>query len=368
MPRVLQHVWAVVLLGLTACAQVPVEDFADYSRAFAEVRASGDLLLDDVSEAFAFAARHNAPAALPEPGPLPGRFDPAAFLVGDAGAAADPPEVAARRAALATVTAYNDALLMLAEGRSAADAAASVGRLGDQASRLSAMIGVGTNPLVGIAVGGLQEAVRIAESLRAQEAFKTALLAGSDDVHGILKALIADTPAMYDVVKQRLVFDLNERQAALNGPLNTMRTLAGAAAAPTGEFATGHTRIEAELSQAVSGILPAVRVELPASLDVNAPAYGQEVAAGLQVQLTRIRDIADEHEAVIVRAKAYHEVLGSYVVMIDRTGRALTAIEAVVASPPDPFDMARKLIRVGVDLKEKALSLRRDVLDLRAAR
>ncbi len=359
----------ILLLVLGACASPPVQEFRDYSQAFTEARVTSEVLLDDVALAMAVAdsreEQGSAEATTTEL--FPKSFDPTSVL--GAEAPGEPPAIAARRVALATVAQYNEVLLRLAEGRTVEEAGAGLGTLGERATQLASLAGAGANPLIGIGVSALQEAVKLAERARARREFEKAILSGYGSVQGILQALVNDTPTLYEIQKQRFQFELTDAQAEVNEVLNTMRELAGSFGPPRDgtALASEHERIETELSFALSNVLGrAVTLDLPPSRAGNAPAYSQQVSDSLGSQLDLLKSKSEEHQAIVEKINAYHAALGSYVAMLYQVQRALTTVKTLVETPQEPTEVARNVIRSGLELREKVQVLRAELGALRA--
>jgi hypothetical protein len=357
-----RRLFPIGFLLLGACAGAPpVEDFRAYSEAFTEARITGNVLLDDVAVAMDVAAARAQPAPPADaPKPLfPDSFDPASVIAPAAGGEA--PAIAARRQAFATVAQYNEILLELAEGRSAEEASAGVATLGDNVAALAKFAGSAANPLFGIGLSALQQAVALAERYRSREEFAQAILSGYGDVDGILQALIDDTPTLYEIQKNRFQLELTATRAEANRALNTMRALAAnfAAPAPASALAERHGRVERELSFALSGMLgQALQLTLPPSGAADAPAYSMQVADGLESQLAGIKDLADAHGATVARINDYHAALGSYVAVLDQARRSLAVVKAAVETPPEPGAVAREVITTAFELRRKVDDLR----------
>ena len=196
---------------LTACLGVPVESLRDYSEAFKQARDAGDLLLDEIS-----------PIVSGVSGGSTGRkcgtsklgyplcFEPTHVAADGSSRANEHESITARRDALATVALYNQMLLDLAEGKSAADFQTRIDGLSRLATAV-AQLGIVGGGLPALIAPGAAFATNMAtrfEQARANAAVRRAIIDSKADIQELLDALAFDTRHVYDVFRSAREKDL----------------------------------------------------------------------------------------------------------------------------------------------------------------
>ena len=191
--------WAVAVAG---CLAIPQQELTAYRDAFAETQRAGDLLYDEVS----LVVTANTPASeqgcVLDAAGIPVCFDPDA-VTGEVWRN-EHASVRARRIALALVTEYTQALVDLAEGKSADALVSRADNLRGLATDVLAFGGIagfslpaflGSQPLFA-AFTALAERL---ESLRAGVTIRQSLIAERETIREVVSLLIADTRTMYKI-------------------------------------------------------------------------------------------------------------------------------------------------------------------------
>jgi hypothetical protein len=182
--KVIQAALGLTVLTMLACTSVPTREFTSYKQAFADARTAGEQVLFDYSAAVKEYEQQRklqagTSSGTPVPAAIandrPANFNPAA-------APAEVPkieDVTVRIQAWDVVQRYNDVLLSLAEGKSAAQVSAAVDGL---------MQSLATFPLEDIAMavnsvtpylGVLKEVLALAEFERSRRKFVAAVKKGA---------------------------------------------------------------------------------------------------------------------------------------------------------------------------------------------
>ncbi len=224
-PRFAAVVRVVALaLLVAACAALPAERVGLYVDAFAEARVAGEAMyrqIDvDILAARGSAAGDPRQACLRPPDP-PSCFVPRRHADEDV----RDPDVRARLAAFETVAAYNDALVALASGASAARVGETFDRLAGTAQRLVMAVPVGqpaTSLLAPLGVAAARDLLTTVETARANVAARASIVEQADTVRALIDLLIDDTPTVYDIFRTSRSQGARQLRAA-GAPLEVQR-------------------------------------------------------------------------------------------------------------------------------------------------
>jgi hypothetical protein len=351
----------VLLIGLAGCVQVPVQPLNDYVSSFEEARSAGLLLIDEVAKSSAAIERRRAgPTAAASRAVIPETFDPEA--VTEEGADGVPALFAARRAAFDAIMDFNEVLIKLAEGRSVEEMRTDVAEIG-RAMPLLLSLAQTAVPGAGIVLTALGPALRQAEVARSRLEFRRAVIAGEDDVQNVIALLIRDTPALYDIQKNRYKLERDGALAAAGQVRRSMIAVASAYQAPSGADAAERNRLASEAGAILSRLLDQpVAVTLAASSSPAAPGYPAEANRQLAVFVTQLREVQAQALAAEQGKAAAYEAMRRYVLLLRKTQNSLTLLGQEVEAP-SPVT-AGDLLRVGTDVREHAVRLKGAVRQL----
>ena len=190
-------------LLLTACVAIPQQELTSYREAYLEAQKAGELLYDELSAAVVRAGGGPSEANCVRGRAAPACFDP--NVARDDGAAADIPSIRARRLALESVEIYNLAIIDVLEGKSGDALSVRIGELRDVAGDLLSLASISTGPLPALITGQsaalLGALVSRLENLAARQQARASLIENAEVVTEMIRLLIADTPAMYNLYK-----------------------------------------------------------------------------------------------------------------------------------------------------------------------
>lgn len=213
---VVAWVWLIAAAFLTGCVTFPTEDARTFAGAFQEARHAGDALLDKVSP---IAVEIEERAGIRSPAVVC-REDftgtPKCFALPTVGGGRlEPRDIAVRRIALDLITAYNEVLLDLAEGKSAAEVRTRLAGLAELASSALGLLGV-ANPAVA-ALPALQgpflDLVTRFERARVNVVARQAVVRGRQPIKGILAGLRQDAPILYEIYRADRLKDAVDARA-----------------------------------------------------------------------------------------------------------------------------------------------------------
>lgn len=187
---------ALVMAGISACAEVPQRELAIYVDAYNQARSSSEQVLTDLvasrEKIIAYraeeAARH---ARLPV---TRGEYVPPTKRKSGSG----PDAIAVRLAALALVSQYNDILVAIAEGQKMEAIQAKVEGAAVSATKLLSLAST-TIPGAGALTDLLKTVSSVAQKYADRQAFAEAIKAGVPMVKSILQFLIDETPLIVQV-------------------------------------------------------------------------------------------------------------------------------------------------------------------------
>lgn len=221
---------AVLFVGLWACASVPIKDVQLYVSTYEQVRAGGDLLLDEIAP-FVSASSAGPAGATRDcgvaKGGYPNCFVPLAALGAEGSRASEDIAIKARRTAIHSLMLYNSMLLDLASGKTVTE----IQQRFDELLKLVTVVGEiaavpsgGLSALVPVGAEIVRRLVTRLEQARVSALIREALIESKDDIQTLFQLLIEDTPRMYEIYKlarEKQVFELNDlkNRARLSGNL-----------------------------------------------------------------------------------------------------------------------------------------------------
>lgn len=345
-----------VALSLMGCSkQIPVAELVQYRAAFAEVHAVSEQILIDFAEAKAIAEASQDSRGVPAYGPH--RFDGA---LRDPGSW-QPPAVSVRRLSLRTINEYNNALLMLAEGKGADSVRAATGRFVDALGKL---IDAGGGSVPGLsAISSLaQTLAEQVEKARTRAEFEKAVRDGAPIVQKILDSLIAERQDHMDL---RLA-ETNLRQVEILDEIATgvrgIRALVGTRVGPPMDG----DEVRGEVQDALNAALEPGRIYPPIELAFGPDGDGlSEFSEADRVlvdeMVLRISKGVEAYLANIAQFEALRNALDGYGEMLENTGSMLDALVLALDRPRDFDDTAEELFEI-------AFGVKRDIEAIRSAR
>jgi predicted small secreted protein len=216
--RNLQWLSALVLAlaaVLAGCNTIAPQDIHTYADAFQEARKAGDLVLDQAAEMWRVTEiqKDETPqGCVKNKTGYYGCFDPILALKGTQ--ANDPPAIQVRRLAVETVSAYNAAILDIAEGRWTT---ASQLHLDDLTASLTGIIkiaGISGGGIAGFltpaATQSLTALVGALGGIRDAQLVRRAIIDGAPAVQGIILILSQDTPDLYAIYKSGKLIEFTD--------------------------------------------------------------------------------------------------------------------------------------------------------------
>jgi hypothetical protein len=204
---------------------VPIEDLRLYADAFHETRAAGHILLDKIAAIIATVPlttateqpegtdcsvdRHGAPRC----------FDPRLAVV--EARSWDPPSIAARRAALELIAAYNGMLIDLANGRDPRELQSRLGEVAELAGTILGLAGApaGLPALVPVVATGLNRLVERVGAARTAAVTRQEILDNRDTIKALLAQLKEDVPKLYEIYRVKRLDDRREALSQNNAEL-----------------------------------------------------------------------------------------------------------------------------------------------------
>jgi hypothetical protein len=363
----------VLLVMMSGCAQLPVEEVRRYSGAFEQVRGVTETLIEDFDNARKEVNRQRVAVAAPR---FPATFDPNTFLV----AAKRSEDVAARYAALDAVSKYNQALVALADGRGIESAKAAVGSVLGSAAVFLPQIGVAA-PIVSAVIVAVERARTQTEFVRAYRevthpdpacaqstpSAKPGVVVGGVAnaaqcgplIKAIFAILIADTTQYYD---QHVTFALRRSDQikqpgarTLSRSINTL-TARYAPPAPGSPLASEYLTLAAEYQRITAQFDPTE----PQSFRAGKETYDVDAQNELRGLIAGLREIGRQEQKIIDDLNTYHARLIDYVRLLEQTYAYLDAVGEALERPADVDALAGKVVELGS-------TLRRDGGDLRGA-
>ena len=360
-----------ILILLTACAgPPPVQEIRVYDAAFERTRSAGEAVLDEAASAVAVKEQTERERHGESEGLYPQSFDPESVSLDPE--AAVPDVIRVRYLALRTIADYNDALLALAEGRTLEQVQGQVAALGQTVEALLPLIGIAGGPLPGLALGGLQSAIAAAETARERAAVEHAILAAHADVDGIIAALIADTPDLYELLRTRRELELDAIDREMGDTWRSMTRLASAHRAATAPSEIKEiVETEQRARRAFASATPSSQIAgLPDLTLAPASQGGAPLDAATIRELdsgaARLEAAAARYMEGVQAIRLAHEAMKQYVLLLRRARQAMHDLKSAVAAPPGANVVLARIVDSGIELRHQADQVQRIVGALRA--
>jgi len=197
-----------MMFFVAGCLQVPVDEVRGYRDAFAQARAAGDLVLDEVALLAVgdSTSESGANCAIDRERGYRPCFDLSFALGPKKARQSEPPLIAVRRLSLSQIDSYNALLTAMAEGRSSEALISRVDGVLDAANAAASLAGhFGRTQFIGgvkaadLAVEAFKPLIAKLESARASNAAANSVLAARSDIETIISLLISETPAYYEL-------------------------------------------------------------------------------------------------------------------------------------------------------------------------
>jgi hypothetical protein len=356
------------LLTVIACTYVPVREFATYKQTFADARAAGEQVLFDYSAAVSefeqekkqlagASAANIAPSATENEQPA----DPDPNTT--SADAANLKDVTVRILAWDTVQRYNDVLLSLAEGKSAAQVSAAVDGL---------MQSLATFPLEDIAgavsnvtpyVGILKELLALAEFERSRRKFVAAVKQGApligvpiqpapasgdkETFQSFLKLLRDDAENFYNIRKGLNDLAYNRILDEADALRRHYRTLA-LDYKPNNDLEKLTTEVNEKLASVKLSVIELTGEEKAQTTEPYTPIIHSQL-----VQISeQIGAKVDAARKKIGELEAYKSMLDAYVKLIDQVSESLQAVLTAVESNLKTTPPIRQLLPVYIELRQ----------------
>lgn len=355
-PRVRILTVPATLFLTVACAQIPQQEFQQYTVVFDELKTSTERLLSDydasrnelarfeaeIEQAKKAAARNDAEERRARIIVVPDQVDLTSFL--QAKGAQD--EIAARRQAIAVLTSYNEALTALAAGKSAREVKASLTSLRGNVESMLQLFKIateipGAGPIIDLAttfVAKLEEADN-------RRQFIDAIRVGAPLVQDIFRLMTKDAQDFYGVRAKLANLKMDRYRKSVNAYRLQMQTLTKAYQPPA----------DAELKKRLAGIEGRLRAALDLVGSITAShkllpgdnaqdPFTEIVASQLEQTMALAEAEAATHKAIKSEKQAYLDLVKSYGSLVGQTSTSMTKVQEAVESPPDLNAEVRDLV------------------------
>jgi hypothetical protein len=349
---------ALLAIVATGCADIPRRELGVYVEAFSKAADASEHVLDDYSAMLKAskartAAPTNAPYA-PYPLELPRPLPPESAL---------DPDAETRRLAFAVVADYNRALVALAEGKSAEEAADAASGLTRSAAAFATALGASAIPGAGALAGIAGTLAGAIERARAREEFKKAIVEGAPLVDGIFNLLAEDVASHYALhvawANERRLLRASEAIEAAR----RLRALRAAYAAPS------DMSDETEIADAFNAALEPLKsergvpypIEFPFAASGSGAAYEPLVASEGRRLVADCRAAASAYADVVEAMRAVGRTLANYRELLEATRGALGDVREALDRPVPATESVGRML-------DLAAAIRRDLDAFREAK
>jgi hypothetical protein len=337
---------------------LPQREFNTYSDAFTETKTvTEQLLLEyDVAKRAEAERKQPAPTSTKLTPPYPSHVTLADSV--HRGALKDP--VVARREALEVVSHFNSVLVRLAEGKKPEEVKSITASLIDGLNNVGSLVGQGLAiPFAGQISSLISTVVSKLQEVENRKQFVAALREAEPIIQSILDLFMADAQDIYQIRARqtdRLWTDYQDKVAAL---VRQMRDVAAEHAKPSGDYASKL----AESEKQTRTVLDRVGLkENSEKLSTGGKKSFDELALSqLQQTLVQAKFEAERYDAVIKEQVAFHKLVISYGMLLEKTKSSLTTLRLALDSPVDIRQQAIEMISF-------AFAVKRDFEALNAAR
>ncbi|GMU94035.1 MAG: hypothetical protein AMXMBFR4_30930 [Candidatus Hydrogenedentota bacterium] len=309
----------VCAVGDMGCAHLPQDEFAAYIDSFEAIESIVRELLAD----YGTAKRGLAQTFPDRTDRYPVVLDVSTVLDADAGNR----EVAARLAALEGIAAYNGLLIALSDGRSPDEMRQQADTLRNVLESLE-MLAL-SPPLSGEL---LTEVIEICTRARDRARFLAIVERGAPLIDSILDVFVQDVENLYGVRVAVVGLQLNRTRRDIASAKAALDHLAALYAPPPAgtELSRRRSHVESEANRILAVIAPGSEAALPAG---SAP-YDEGAQASLDAQLSVLRGLAANEQALVDSINAYHSALLQYVELLRKTRVYLTALRLACTEKP----------------------------------
>lgn len=306
---VLAPLVVLAIVAISGCAHVPVRETVHYADAFDDVASVTEVLLSDYSAAVDALAAQEA-GGRRESASYPLRFDPDAALTVEE----DDPAIAGFQHALLAVLEYNAVLVDLARG---ADDVV-LGKHAATASKLIESLGLGASPYAAPATELVQTLLPLIAHSRNRHEFTAAVTKGRPAIDAILQGFTEATPDFYRVRVGLAGVAITEIEFDQLSILDEIDRVAGEFAPPTPgtELALRRAQAESDLVALRLAVSPNAPVR---PLPVGTRAYDDATQGRIEEHIRVLRGLCNERAASVEGLIRYHELLASYVRLLDDT-------------------------------------------------
>lgn len=372
----------IVLVGFVAvavagCAGVPSEDLRAYAGAYDQAKTAGVQVYKEYLPSALIQQQQAAEAAGAAPdGGIPSVADDP-YLVeflgprkwvsaapGTCDVFKDAPDVLARCDALAAVSDYNQVLLRLDSGESAAALTGQVAKIKGVLDGLTGL--AATTPAAPFLVAGsvlfapLSAILGEALTLRDRAILRAKLNEGAPLVAEILARLRTDAAtvfyAQYD--QTRLLLG-DERSAAMLNANDMLGTVAGLQP-PSGALASATDSLGQRYEAAVAKLGSPRPFTLASQYGaLGNGAFGADHFQDLTTSLERLEAAADRHEALVESWRAFSEALRQYDAMLAAVEHSHSTLVARSNDPFAPGGGSIRLIESLTAVRDHALEIDR---------
>lgn len=270
----------------------------------------------------------------------------------------------ARCLTLTVVTRYNDLLLSLAAGPSAAEVRYQAANLQRAVNALAPLAVIpqagGLIAAVNVFLPPLKMIVEQAATLADQAALRAKLEEGAEPVNGLIEALRLDVPKIYDVQYRYAQLLLTRIDGQITPRINSARQIAAARAPATDPAVIAFRRtLDDRFDALFAKPEPRVRPALRELSDRTKPAL--DIAAALTIAaaldetaplVDRFHAVADEWSRFLAALRSYEKVLAS----------VHSAFQALVHGARDPLAPGGAVAQVTVaatTIQEQVAEIRR---------
>jgi hypothetical protein len=365
-PYIIVRVWSFVaaIVWVAACTQIPTKELNQYKEAFSQAQASSESVLIDLDQAKKTAVRkrmredREKAASNFEPRlPFPANY--AAFKEQVAETPLD--EIEQRRKALEVITAYNDVLTQLAEGKSVESFGESVDALVTSLGQFASAAAGSAVPGLGALAGLATTAAKEFEKARLRKEFEKAIANGAPLVQEILQIFIHTLDAHYALreVEARdrgltIIRDVSRQVRAL-------RTIIESHAPAPDEFMRA-----AKVGEKVNVVLLDMSgglTDYPYSFapgPATDPPYTTLVKTQVDSGTRNLEGLAGEYRENNNKMAALGTALVNYEALLVQTKVALMLLVEAMEAPPD-------LSLLAADMKALAFDVKRNIEEFRSA-
>jgi hypothetical protein len=359
-----------VCLALVACAGVPAEQLNSYADALDQAAASGSEVYLAMVPALA-----EVDTTLEPEMPFRTSLGSPVFVRGPCqGELATYPALLARCQALAAVTAYDQALVLLAQGRTADAVGPQLQAFYDSASSLASLVPDPRVTAVFATAGVIFPAVKtIADAaLRAVDAaqVRARLEEGEPQVRALLQVLQADVPGIYQVQYRYYENRLNAAQSDIDRSVNRLKGLAVSHAAPLSPALAAERRaLDARFDRIFVDPEPGFGGERLSRLGpdpgVTAPFDGETVAA-MSSQLDGIERSVGLFKEQVEAWRRFRAALMAYDQMLTDVDIAFGRLLAATANPFASGGSVSQALATAFTIRDQAREIRMQLAARRA--